>query len=302
MCGGGFVAGIGFYYLQPRWESNPAFIVTIGQQVGPDLVLSRYVEDFSYDHEFAPRIWIGFVADDGLGVRARYWSFDADSSAFGFNPVGFEGAVIIESPDVLGIGSIPGQNDTDYLLAANSNIELDVWDLEVTQTLDVKSWVLLGSAGLRYARIAQDYQAAVTRNFLAGNGAPGDVDVVSGGHNFYGVGPTVAVEARRPLGLGFTLYSSARGSLLFGTGKRVAGRSLAGMDARFFESEVSSRDDFLPIGELEIGAEWATDLGWSRLFVQGAYVGQIWCGAGSPTSESDNLAFSGFSFVIGAQR
>src|SRR5262249_35658505 len=44
-----------------------------------------------------------------------------------------------------------------------------------------------------------------------------DSDILVAGHNFSGVGPTSALELRRPLGqTGFTPYVTAGGSVLFG--------------------------------------------------------------------------------------
>ena len=38
---------------------------------------------FSYDHELTPRIWLGFVVGDGLGVRTRYWQYDHGGAPVG---------------------------------------------------------------------------------------------------------------------------------------------------------------------------------------------------------------------------
>jgi hypothetical protein len=108
------------------------------------------------------------------------------------------------------------------------------------------------------------------------------------GHNFHGVGPTLAVESRRPFGAsGLALIASARGSVVLGSAKQ---------DAALPDQNVVAadhRDRGLPIGELELGLEYGRALGGSRLFGQVALVGQDWFGAGGASRSSVNVAPGG---------
>jgi hypothetical protein len=78
---------------------------------------------------------------------------------------------------------------------------------------------------------------------------------------------------------GLTLYGSSRASLLYGHGQQTAASNVNVFS--FGEGADSSRDDLLPILEAELGAEWSSDMGGMRVFLQAALVGQVWFGAGN---------------------
>ena len=74
---GGWLVGAGFYYLQPRWGSNPAF-----DKLATDAYDNQtsVEEDFEVGGHFAPLIWLGYVGPHGVGLRGRWWQFRADDS------------------------------------------------------------------------------------------------------------------------------------------------------------------------------------------------------------------------------
>jgi hypothetical protein len=294
--GGGLQAGIGFYYIKPHFETNPAYTVSREAQDG---TLQIRQSDFDYDYEFAPIIWVGFSNCDGLGVRARYWWYDNNASTL----LGNDGTVGIDSAAPLGLQNLSTTNG-DVLLFA-TDLQIKVWDLEVTQAAKVWGWDLLLAGGLRYAHISQSYVHVELPTV-------GDtlVDAISSGHNFKGIGPTVAAELRRDLGIGLTLYGAARASILFGTGEQNSTQVVNNTPDTFVST---SRDDVMPITELEIGAEFSREMGGSRLFVQAALVSQVWYGAGNAANNemipllvdpevsdnSSNLGLFGFRIAVG---
>ncbi|MCA9167400.1 MAG: hypothetical protein KDB23_07010, partial [Planctomycetales bacterium] len=94
-------------------------------------------------------------------------------------------------------------------------------------------------------------------------------------------------------------------SILFADGesKLDAGEDLD-LTTPFLTDKVTSRDDLLPIGELQVGLEWqppATRYA-MQPFVRAALEGQIWSGAGNATSEDGNLGLLGFHVGIGFLR
>jgi hypothetical protein len=46
----------------------------------------------------------------------------------------------------------------------------------------------------------------------------------------------------------------------------------------------------MPVGELEVGAEYGYQFGRARVFAQTGLVGQIWWGAGNASDTADNLS------------
>jgi hypothetical protein len=293
--GGGAQAGIGFYYIQPHWETNPSHTINFTAQDGTTQIRQT---DFDYDYEFAPLIWLGWSNCDGMGFRLRYWHLETDASTLLTN----DGTLAIDSAAPLGLQNL-STTAGDVLLFA-SDLKIRVYDAEVTQAAELCGWNLLVTGGLRYAHISQSYvhvELPTLGNTL--------VDAISSGHNFKGIGPTAALETRRGMG-GLAIYGSARGSILFGTGKQDS-TQVVNNDPNTFAS--TSRDDVLPILEMEIGAEFTSEMCGSRMFVQAALVGQVWFGAGNAANNelipvlvdpevsdnSSNLGLFGLKVAVG---
>jgi hypothetical protein len=331
------VAGGGFYYLKPHWDTNPAFLVRV-----TDLSTSSYPTiqrqiDFDWDAELAPLIWLGYVGCDGCGVRARYWRFDEDthlavqnhdqSGATSIGSAAPLGLALSSPGPLLGgdtvhgvtlsgayngkgnIGTVPTGADG---LTFASTLELDVVDLEATQDVHMGCWSLLFSGGVRYARLSQKYSATRFNSgsfdtwWLLPTRVAEDSATLDSEHEFEGVGPTAAVEARRVVGCtGLILYGSARGALLFGKNKQDASlgtafrgdylrpnHSLVTFDRTTFTHASASGDDVLPVLELELGVEFAHDLGAALLLLRAGVVSQTWFGAGN-AANNDLLVAGG---------
>jgi hypothetical protein len=262
--GGGIQAGVATYYLQPHYETNPAF--TASRQA-TDGTLQIRQEDFDYDYEFAPLVWAGWVSCDGFGFRGRAWRYENDASVLLSN----DGQTAFDSAAPLGLQNL-STTLGDTLLYA-TDLQIRVYDAEATQSWNVCGWGILLAGGVRYAQINQSY---VHVELPAGDTL---VDAISSGSNFKGIGPTVALEVRRELGgSGLALYGSARGSLLFGKGKQDAFQVVNNTPNVFAST---SRDDVMPITEFEVGAEFGRSMGRGRFFAQAALVGQVWHGAGN---------------------
>ncbi len=311
----GLVAGVGLLLVHPHWDSNPAFISSFAP-AGIAGGATRTVDEFDWDPEFAPLIWLGFQSDDGFGVRARYWGLRA--SAGGVNITNDLAGLLINTP--LGqsfevfpftapAGGIGSATVGDTLTAAN-DLDMDVWDLEMMQDLRAGRWSLVFAGGLRYAEIGQGYQATLFNpDFVRGQVARLSVDNYS--NRFTGFGPTAAVEARRPLGYGLYLYGSSRISVLFGTSRHQAINVdqliVGGVVTPTLIDINASREEPLPVVEVEVGGEWAAYLdNGTRLFLRGALVGQAWHGIGSASAAVANdvsdMGLYGLSFAIGVDR
>ena len=272
----GLYAEIGFYYIEPRWKSNPAFF---SEAITPGTGLRTIrQQDFSFDSRLAPHAAIGMIMDDGLGARIR-WSQFEDTGANESIAVGPAAIATTATPLSLGLIAPTGSS-----LVTEAGVRTQLWDLELTQDFHACHWTLVAFGGLRFGRVSQDYDAAT---FGAGGVLTGSLH---SGHSFQGVGPTIGIEAHRPLGCGgFGLYGTTRGSLLFGHTQETADSvTTAGEVGRAFDAK-ASREDVLPIWEVEIGAEYAASLGDASLFVQAGFVGQVWFSAGN-SSNTDGVS------------
>jgi hypothetical protein len=370
-CGHGHrcVGGIGFYYMQPSWENNPAYVISRSAGSGPITSSSAQQKEFDWDHEVAPLVWLGFVSCDGWGARVRYWRFDEDTKETITNsdPTG---ATVISSAAPLGLGfsspgplmsgaavtvvitggnsllfppgTVTGFNPGPLLdlgfslgsdqLTFESTLEMDVFDVEATQEFQAGNWSLLLAGGVRSAKLSQSYNAFRINSV---NFPESEVNVpfnvtdsatLQSDHEFKGLGPTAAIEARRECGsTGLSIYGKARGAVLFGTGEQKASLVTAYRGSFFvfgtapFEAvsssyASSSRDDVIPVMELELGAEYACDWHFGQLLLQAGVVSQTWFGAGNAANNElitggtvgvsdnhSNLGLFGLKASIGLQ-
>lgn len=144
------------------------------------------------------------------------------------------------------------------------HIDMDVLDGEVTLQETMHNWDLLVAGGLRYARAA--------------------FDVGLGDTYFEGIGPTVALEAKRNIGnRGIYLIGNFRASMLYG--------DIDGAPAVIPLGE----DEIALVVENQLGVGWSREYGRGILNIRGVWESQLWMndtiadflGLGS------NLGFSG---------
>jgi hypothetical protein len=202
-------------------------------------------------------------------------------------------------------------------LAVTTGLYLQVGDLEAFQDFRAGGCSFLFAGGLRLAKIDQTYNA-----YDAQSGSPLALRNLLSSYNFMGLGPTVALEVRRPVGdTGLSLYNMTRGSLVVGH---------ANQNAIFFGQELRNDDPnpqfatqhrtrAIPVADLEGGVEYGRKVGNSWLFGQIGLVGQEWFGAGGASRSTNakvqttlrpvlggapldsNIAFLGLSFRVGIE-
>lgn len=288
-CSPCFVAGFACTFLQPHFGDNVAFTKTASD----DATFSNISPtQFQYGLVAGPRVWLEYVQPDALGARVRYWQFNqAAASVAGTPPA--NGFGTLQAPTFGNVSistTVPGE-----VMSAASGLELNALDLEGTKRVSFGRWSLAASAGVRYGSIKQNYQNQL-RNV---NGAL--QDAINFIHNFDGVGPTFAFEARRWLGQELSVFSTMRGSLLFGNRRTTldAGEDLD-LSTPFLTHERNVRGATLPIAELQLGLDWKHRISPScTFFGQIAMEAQWWQGVGSAATEMGDLGLFGFNTALG---
>jgi hypothetical protein len=283
--GCGWVAGVGVMYVKPHWDSNPAIV-----DLQDDTI--EFI-DFDHDFEAAPLAWVGYVGDTGFGVRARWFEFD-HSTNLEFTADGNQA-----TPFIFPLGLLL-EFPAGFDVAARSNLNLDVYDFEATQSLSHGCWTWLGSAGVRYLHISQRYDLQ-----LSPTPTVPTITAYESSHSFNGVGPTLSLEGRRAVGCtGLSFYGNARGSILFGDSEYVA--QIPDGEDTFFLRQSSWAP--VSIVELELGADYRVPVGCAMFFARGGLVGQLWQGVGNaaaidssgiPADRSSNLGLYGLKSEIG---
>ena len=291
---GGWIAGAGVLILEPRWSSNPAYDRLGANSTDTQTLQTNVQTDFNMGAGAAPLLWLGYVGDNGIGIRGR-WSQLYDKNNLSLNSPAQTDSTTTTTysayPAGVGFSAIssPDYNDA---FAFGSDLTMEVADLEILWDCHPARGSLVFGAGLRYAHLAQNYNASWVSTPLDPTQDTYSTTLTSG-HNFNGLGPVASVEAAYPLGQsGFRLTGSARGSLLFGTGTEEASMVALDTDAygdppsQTLTSNSQSVGGTLPVLEFELGADWGHALGAYRFSIQTALVGQIWFYGGNASNSA----------------
>ena len=293
-CRGGWVGGAGVYVIKPHWTTNPAYATNIISPAGVSLDSQT---DFAYSYAATPLIWFGYVGQNGLGIRTRFWFYDQSETMTLAN----DGSLTVISAAPLNYLN-SSSTDGDQL-TFTSGLEVDVVDIEATQTFDL-GW-LTGqlSAGGRYARIEQTYHHVETPLTALD-------DIIDSSHTFDGFGPSLGAEVRRNLmDSGLSLYANGRGTLLFGKSSQQA-LSINNNVLTNYGSYTNW--DLVPTLESELGVLWQYNTDRGRMFLDAGVFAIAFFGAGNSANnqillnstddqadKNSTLGFFGFKAAAG---
>ncbi len=236
----------------------------------------------SHDFQVSPRIYLGFDNAEGLGVRARYWTFDSDA----------ELAFPTDGAHDFDFDFGPGEVS---VLGTQSWLSADTLDLEATQRGCLGHFQFQLAGGFRYAKmetgvgIYGDYEVDDTDTpYTAG------IDM-----DFEGVGPTIAIDVRRPFGSrGLALVGNARSSWMFGK-TDINGAGV--LDA--FPVGIYADDHMMQINEVSLGVEWSRCLArGGKVTVAAAWEAQAWEWAPVATLLHQDIGLTGPTFSFSYMR
>lgn len=221
----GVYGGVELTYLAPMFEES------YGAVLGYSLPSDGYgFVDGSLDSDLqvAPRMYLGVEGEGGLGARMRWWTFD--------HILGYSGVADGE------FGPAP--------INGTLRLDLDTIDMDVTQRGSFYNWDLQLAGGVRYAHVG-----AGTSGFGLNNGIWSEVQIDNLDPKlvFDGAGPTVALQARRPLGdSGLSLVGGGRTALVYGD---------ADFRTPFWASGITTVDNVtLQIWEIQLGAQYEVEV------------------------------------------
>lgn len=243
----------------------------------------------------------------GFGARVSWFHFDDAAHPITVQNNDTTGSLQLTSAGPFfgksGANDAETVDDVDVFngeqMVVTNTIKLDAIDLEATQAYNAGSWALLGAGGVRFAHLRQAYEAIATVPAIGRVTA-----VLNSRVTINGVGPTVALEARRTFGTsGVSLYGLARGALLFDERRKHAetqefNNVVTGALTRH-DTFNKQNENTLPVAEFEVGAEWAKDMGGFTPLIRVGYAGQTWFNSGSATAENGNLGLAGLVTAIG---
>lgn len=133
------------------------------------------------------------------------------------------------------------------------SLEAHVLDLEITQFLSFGGFEITAAGGVRYARFNAD-------SFDAANGSQ-NTDIE-------GIGPSLAVDLRRPLGRRLSLIANGRFSVMFGNTHLQRTN-----DPVLGDFAIDKQDDLMCSWETQLGFEYLLS---NRLALRTLVEGQLW--------------------------
>jgi hypothetical protein len=316
-------AEAGFNMVHSYFTHNPGLLFTTKPATGPAVTYPG--ANLDYRMNFAPRVTLGVLRDDGWGVRGSWWQLEAGTTTPLLISKDATLRTLGSSVPVFGVPGFtsPGPVAQQLkifgdLIAANNDLHVAVFDLELFRNFRTDCWSFLVGGGARYGYLGQGYHAYRTNSGTAKSGTTTvnlltDSDVVNSGRNFGGVGPTGVFEVRRRLGgTGFSLYGLARGSVLFGPDRlqsyqrtvlnqqTTVGSAAPKTVASSIGFQGGQRgENTIPMADFEAGVDWTRQFGHVLMFVQAGLVNQTWFDSGSATSTSGDTGFFGLRFTAG---
>ncbi len=278
----GFEAGGELHVLRPVITNN-AGLITFET---PVLATNTSVQNFNYDFHLSPSVWLGYTTECGLGFRATWFRFYESANPLGVTIQPNTGTGATSPSNFLSGDVTGGGGPATY--TATSNLFIENWDFDITQSFKVCHLNITAGAGIRWSHIDQGYGATRTRS-----GGPEfafeSLYTENDANSFRGVGPTLLLEAHRPIGCGaFSLYANSRIGLLFGDRQESSTQfhSFTSGVASDLDTTTTSSDSDQLIGffEIEAGAEWAKQCGRFQPFVRVGFEGRGYFGTGNAQS------------------
>lgn len=272
----GWVAGYEGAILDPRFSRQTlgpraGLIPFLGEpplgQLPDDATRQQVVQGATdYDLGLSSRVWVGYMGQQGFGGRVRWWYLNN-------NAAGGEATV----------GDITQRLQTD--------IRFNVLDFEATQIGVFQTWELEVAGGVRYGMIEEGLHYTLSDSVF------GNDRILTGSdtYDFSGIGPTIGLSLRRPLGnwQGVTFIAKTRYSFLFGETNVTTDATAVGGD--LFDPTDLDFDETLTAWEISVGAAWTRRLQQGMIITLGGFLeGQVW--------NPGNLGLFGPTFHVSVSR
>ena len=254
------------------------------ENVAPTSVWTQH--GYPSEYSVAPRLWLGYQVEEGMGVRLRYWQFDQQLMD--------QSVTTTATTTVFFDGLIATGGE---ILAFGSGMELHVIDLDVTKAFEGRYGTVTAGVGLRYASLQFDYAGALS----SGAGVLQEISV--GENTFEGIGPSALFDFQAPIRQSrLSVVGGLRGSVLFGSGSDI--EDVQEVVAPFTRTTVNERADrSTSVLEVSLGLQYDRQLSEGvDGFLRCAWEGQLWMDVGSPTYDSGDMTLQGLYVGAGITR
>jgi hypothetical protein len=271
-------AGVSEPIAAPAPQANCEQGWTLGLEA---LALRPFQSEGEYDEnnfDFGYRASVGYQFNDGLFTKLTYFGYKGDTYSD-------------SGRDSDGYG--------DYSYDDNAEVEVSYLDLVIGQNFKPSEALTLSPfVGLRWATFEEsgsykeNYDNNQERPYYAT-----DTYKSKYSDEFSGLGIVVGIDATRSFGNSFSLYGTAKQSVVFGSYDHSSNWSETYVD----DSPDSGDDDYSGdsvafITELGLGVQYDFSFSNVAANIRAGVEGQYWAGLSSEDSENTGLA----GFVLGA--
>jgi hypothetical protein len=267
--GTGIIFSGGWHILRVNVNDNHAFSSTTAG--------ATTATNFDYDFDSDYSLSAGYRGQCGLGATVSWFHLDNSANTLTTTTTAARGTI-----PAIGVAAfVAAVAPVGTVLTASSDITIDAWDFDVTQTVEVCRLDLTYGAGIRYLHVGQDInESAVTAAGAAAGRA-------SRTNSYDGAGPTIVLNGLRRFGCsGFGVYANARGGLLFGDKTENASTTVGAATT----SVTGTNDSTVGFAEIELGAHWGKKMGNMYPFARLGFEGRQYWGIGNAANATVGFA------------
>lgn len=283
-CGSpGITGGYDFLALSPHFSNGISYQTRV--IVASDSVVNTH--GYPTDYNMAPRFWLGYQGDNGMGMRLRYSQYDQQLTNQTIDSIDATRTIFFD-----GLSATNGQ-----IMSFGTGMELHVLDVDVTKDFEAWHGQLTVGAGVRYADLQYGYAARVTDNI-------GGLQFLSNGENtFEGTGPSAFVDFNTPIRQSrLSVIGGLRGSVLFGRGTDidVVQRVIA---PAALNASIERANRSTGVVDASLGLQYDRGItGGVDGFIRCTWEGQLWMDVGSPVQSGGDMSMQGLCIGAGITR
>jgi hypothetical protein len=269
--------------------------------------------NFAHEVDYAPYFQLGYVFQNGCGIRGDFWFLHGNSNLTYTNSSLTTSVSTPAFPEIVSpSATLQAGIGTDQFTFTRS-FDFKVGDVEFIKECNCFDMQFLFAVGARYAIMSQGYSASRTNgggvSALTGTAVSQDTENLSLQSTFEGIGPTLSLECVNPIRTTcFAFYGSVRGSCLLGIERYYENHTLQSATTPLggattfvnnaFNNEISN-NRAVPVVEAEFGIQFGKRVGRCYVFSRFGAVAGRWWDVGSSLSNNSNLDVLGGAFKLG---
>ena len=283
MANGFWFGSFDAFFMEPHFQGNTAVTRIAG--------IGRQPKAFDFGFEFIPRITFGFETNAGPGIELDLWKMNEFSDRIFFTSDAVNsGATTVLVGDVGGTTTLTATGGET--IEARHQAKIYSGGINFFKSVKNPRSRIRGAIGLRFVSLRHRMVAFRRDPF-------GTVTcTLTNFSDFQGLGPSVGVTYRRPIGhTSLSMLGGFRGALLFGHRDQVI------RNDSLLVFQQLGKDEPLTILDAFLGVEWKREMSQCRsFFVRTNFETQYWIGGGSAIDADANFGLYGFTLSLGVTR